>query len=171
MAKLVVLTAGMTGLTQEIKGDRVTIGRTDDNTFPISEPSISSHHCEILLRGREVIVRDLHSTNGTFIDGEEVTERVIKPGQVLRLGQVEMRLETETPVGPAKKPLDRTTLIPRGVSSDELGQSPSLGKLYTKGTGFSKKEDKIKEVFIIVTIIVGVGIMGLLLYVFKIAGK
>src|SRR5207253_1777783 len=96
MAKLVVLSAGMTGRTHELKVD-TTIGRVDDNSFQISEPSVSSHHCEILLRGPEVVVRDLNSTNGTYINGEKVTESVLKPGQVLRLGQIEMRLETESP--------------------------------------------------------------------------
>src|SRR5437016_2431953 len=95
MAKLVVLSAGMTGRTHELKVD-TTIGRVDDNSFQISEPSVSSHHCEILLRGPEVVVRDLNSTNGTYINGEKVTESVLKPGQVLRLGQIEMRLETES---------------------------------------------------------------------------
>src|SRR5208283_5585953 len=96
MAKLVVLSAGMTGRTQDLKVEKTTIGRVEDNTLQIAEPSVSSHHCEVLLRGGEVVVRDLSSTNGTFINGEKVTESVIKPGQILRLGQIEMRLETDT---------------------------------------------------------------------------
>ena len=65
-----------------------------DNNFPIVVASVSSHHCEILMRGNEVVVKDLNSTNGTFINGQQVTgEAVLKPGQVLRLGQVEIRLE------------------------------------------------------------------------------
>src|SRR5712675_2314039 len=97
MAKLVLLSAGMTGRSHELKVDRTTIGRVEDNTFQIPEPSVSSHHCEVLLRGSDIVVRDLESTNGTFINGEKVTETVIKPGQVLRLGQIEMRLETGSP--------------------------------------------------------------------------
>src|SRR5438309_3119085 len=87
MAKLVLLSPGMTGRTHDLKVDKTTIGRVEDNTFPIAEPSVSSHHCEVLLRGNDVVVRDLNSTNGTYINGEKVTESVIKPGQVLRLGQ------------------------------------------------------------------------------------
>src|SRR5205807_10474295 len=104
MAKLVVLSAGMTGRTHELKVDKTTNGRVEDNTFQISEPSVSSHHCEVLLRGSNVVVRDLNSTNGTYINGEKVTEKVIKPGQILKLGQIEMRLETDTMAAPAKKP-------------------------------------------------------------------
>src|SRR5213075_2112138 len=126
MAKLVVLSAGMTGRTHELKVDKTTIGRVEDNTFPIAEPSVSSHHCEVLLRGSDVVVRDLNSTNGTYINGEKVTESVIKPGQVLRLGQIEMRLETDAPpVSPSgKKPIDQTMVMQRGVSLNELEQGP-----------------------------------------------
>ena len=59
MAKLVLLSAGMTGRTHELKVDKTTIGRVEDNTFQIAEPSVSSHHCEVLLRGSDVVVRDL----------------------------------------------------------------------------------------------------------------
>ena len=72
MAKLVVLSEGMTGRTHELKADKTTIGRVEDNTFQIAEPSVSSHHCEILLRGADVVVKDLNSTNGTFLDGRRI---------------------------------------------------------------------------------------------------
>src|SRR5437868_15478443 len=120
MAKLVLLSAGLAGRSYELKVEKTTIGRVEDNTFPIAEPSVSSHHCEILLRGSEVVVRDLNSTNGTFINGEKITEMVLKPGQILRLGQIEMRLETEaasapapgaTPAMPVKKPVDHTMSV------------------------------------------------------------
>src|ERR1035437_7919181 len=103
MLKLVVLSPGMTGRMHELKVEKTTIGRSEDNTFEIADPSISSHHCEVLLRGSEVVVRDLNSTNGTFISGGKVTEKVLKIGQLLRLGQVEMRLEADAAGGsPAK---------------------------------------------------------------------
>src|SRR5437868_1797302 len=95
MAKLVVLNEGLAGQSYELKVDKTTIGRVADNTFPLSQASISSHHCEVLLRGSDVVIKDLNSTNGTFINDQKVaTEAVLKPGQVLRLGQVELRLDT-----------------------------------------------------------------------------
>ena len=93
MAKLVVLSEGLTGLTYELKVDKTTIGRLEDNAFQIAEPSVSSHHCELIQRGSDIVVKDLSSTNGTFVNGEKITEAALKPGQILRLGQVEMRLE------------------------------------------------------------------------------
>ena len=108
MAKLVVLSGGLTGKSHDVKVDKTTIGRLEDNTFQIADPSVSSHHCEIFMRGDDVVVQDLNSTNGSYINGEKITEAVLKPGQTLRLGQVELRLDTGTgpaaPVPGASKP-------------------------------------------------------------------
>src|ERR1700754_3513949 len=96
MAKLVVLSAGLNGRTHELNVYKTTIGRVEDNTFQIADPSVSSHHCEVLLRGSDVVIKDLNSTNGSFINGEKFTaEAVLKPGQTLRLGQIELQLLTE----------------------------------------------------------------------------
>src|SRR5689334_10800464 len=181
MAKLVLLSAGMTGRIHDLKVDKTTIGRVDDNTFQIAEPSVSSHHCEILLRGSDVVVRDLNSTNGTFINGEKITETALKPGQVLRLGQIEMRLETEStpssaaapsttpstppPTTPAKKPLDQTMVMQRGVSLEQLEQGRA-GGIGTAGKGFSKKDDKANKIIWIVAGSVGLVIVLVLVYVF-----
>jgi pSer/pThr/pTyr-binding forkhead associated (FHA) protein len=176
MAKLVVLTAGMTGRTHELKVEKTTVGRLEDNTFQIAEPSVSSHHCEIILRGSDVLIRDLNSTNGTFINGEKVTESVLKVGQTLRLGQIDLRLETEGAAAPApaagstpaskKKPVDPTLATQRGVNLNELDQAAHGVGFDTKGTGFSKKDNKANQIFWIVAGVVGLVIVCLLLYVF-----
>jgi pSer/pThr/pTyr-binding forkhead associated (FHA) protein len=167
MAKLVLLSAGMTGRTQELKAEKTTIGRVEDNSFPIAEPSVSSHHCEILLRGNDVIVKDLGSTNGTFINGEKVSESPLKPGQILRLGQVEMRLETDAAPSAPKK-LSQTMVMQRGVSLTELEQG-ARGGFDTKGSGFSKKDNKVNVIVIASCAFLGVVILALLIYVFAMA--
>lgn len=160
----------MTGRTHELKADKTTIGRVEDNTFQIAEPSVSSHHCEVLLRGNDIVVHDLNSTNGTFINGEKVAESPIKPGQILRLGQIEMRLETDN-ASAAPKKLDQTMVMQRGVSLTELEQTARGIGFDTKGTGFSKKDNSVNKIVITVCVILGVVIAVLLLYVFAIAGK
>jgi|SRR5581483_9152951 pSer/pThr/pTyr-binding forkhead associated (FHA) protein len=148
MAKLVVLSEGMTGQSYELKVDKTTVGRVDDNTFQISQPSVSSHHCEVLLRGNDVVIKDLNSTNGTFINGQPVTgEAVLKPGQVLRLGEVEIRLESGAPAG-VKRPMDSTMVIPKGVTLEQLEQGPQAGFDTAKG-GFTKKKNETNKYFII----------------------
>ncbi len=174
MVKLVILSQGLTGQSHELKVDKTTVGRVDDNTFSIVDPSVSSHHCEVVLRGSDVVVRDLNSTNGTFINGEKVAEAVLKPGQILRLGQIEMRLETDAPgaAGAAtRKPVDSTIVMKRGVSLTELEAGGTRSGFDTAGKGFSKKDNKGNRIFLIAAIIVGVVILGLVIVALMSAGK
>jgi len=170
MAKLVILSAGMTGRSHELKVEKTTVGRVEDNLFQIAEASVSSHHCEVLLRGADVVVRDLNSTNGTFIGGEKITESVLKSGQTLRLGQIEMRLETGDTSAPTKKPAESTMVMQRGVSLNELEQG-TRGGFDTVGKGFSKKDNKVNKIFLVGGIIVGVVIIALVVYAILAAGK
>jgi len=169
MAKLVLLSQGLVGRTHDLKVDKTTVGRVDDNTFLIAEPSVSSHHCEILLKGTDVVVRDLNSTNGTFINGEKIAEAALKPGQILRLGQIEMRLETEASGAPppvaGKKTPENTVIMQRGVSLTALEAGAQKG-FDTAGKGFSKKDNKGNKIFFIVAGVVVVVIVGLLIFAF-----
>ena len=171
MAKLVILTQGLNGRSHELNVDRTTIGRVEDNMFQIAESSVSSHHCEVLLRGSDVVIKDLNSTNGTFINGEQITERVLKPGQTLRLGQIELKLDTGAAASasatapapaPAKKQLEATMVVPRGVSLSELeGGGRPTG--FDTSKEFSKKRNRGGIVFWIGVSIVVVIIMALLI--------
>jgi pSer/pThr/pTyr-binding forkhead associated (FHA) protein len=162
MPRLVVLSEGLTGRSHELKAEKTTIGRIEDNTFQIPDPSVSSHHCEVLLRGSDVVIKDLNSTNGTFINGNQISEATLKPSQILRLGQVEVRLESDAPGSAAsqKKTLDHTQVVPQGIKFEELGQSARGGS-----PGFEKKSNTGTKVFIIVAIVVGIGILGALAWV------
>jgi pSer/pThr/pTyr-binding forkhead associated (FHA) protein len=169
MARLVVLTEGFAGRAYELKVDKTTIGRVEDNTFPITEGSVSSHHCEVLLKGSDVVIKDLNSTNGTFINGKRVTEDVLKPGQILRLGQVEMKLEAAGASAPAttattsRKPVDQTMVIQQEAIRTQIIEGPK-GALPTS-KGFSKKTNSVNRWFIIGGIILGLIIIGLLIFV------
>jgi pSer/pThr/pTyr-binding forkhead associated (FHA) protein len=185
MAKLVVLSAGMNGRTHELNVDKTTIGRVEDNTFQIADPSVSSHHCEVLLRGDDVVIKDLNSTNGSFINGEKFSETVLKPGQTLRLGQIELQLLTEgmpmpapkapapasspsapTPAAPARKPMDSTMVVPRGVNLNEFSEGARPPGFDTTSKGFSKKSNKTNKMFIIGAVVILAIICVVLLVVF-----
>jgi len=179
MAKLVILNQDMTGRAHELTAERTTVGRIDENTFQIPDPSVSSRHCEILLRGGEILIRDLNSTNGSYINDEKITEKVLKPGQKLRLGQVELKLEdpnapsapstTPTPPPPpSKKPIE-PAVVPRGVSLSEL-ESGGAGRPPGFDTNtFSKKSNKVNKFFLIGGIVVGLIILILLFLAFHVA--
>jgi pSer/pThr/pTyr-binding forkhead associated (FHA) protein len=187
MAKLVVLNAGMAGRSCELTSDKTTIGRVEDNSFQIAEASVSSHHCEIFMHGSDVVVKDLNSTNGTFINGEKVSETVLKPGQTLRLGQVELKIDNGTGAAPAPAPvgasapapapaaaapasghskkMEQTSVVQRGVSLNELEQGPRSGGFDTTSKAFSKKTDKTNKMFLIGGIVVVGLIIAVLLVV------
>ena len=102
MARLVVISKAAAASTHELGEGWTTIGRADGNTFQIVEPSISGRHCEVRLHGGELLVHDLLSTNGTFVGGRKISEAVVKPGETLRLGDVDLRFETASgPASPA----------------------------------------------------------------------
>lgn len=61
------------------------LGRGTDVDIRVDDPGVSRHHAEILL-GREVLLRDLGSTNGTYVDGVQVGETVLRDGAVVQLG-------------------------------------------------------------------------------------
>lgn len=163
MAKLIVLSEGLSGRSFELKVEKTTIGRLEDNAFQLAEPSVSSHHCEVFLRGTDIVVKDLNSTNGTFVNGEKVTEAVIKPGQLLRLGQIELRLENGTPpVATGKKHLDQTRVI--GVKLNDLEQPRPV---FDKNSPFTRKSNKTAVVFITIGVVLGVIIIALLFIAFQ----
>jgi pSer/pThr/pTyr-binding forkhead associated (FHA) protein len=164
MARLVLLSEGFTGQTCELKAEKTTVGRLPDNAFQIADASVSSHHAEIFLRGKDVVVRDLDSTNGTFINNERVTEGVLKPGQIVRLGMIDLRLETgEVQPLEQKRLLDQTRVIPKGVKLDELESMRAPLDLEQKG--FEKKSNKATLFFIIAAGAIGLVLLGALCWV------
>src|SRR5213594_2223932 len=68
MPKLVFTDENFAGRVYALMVEKTTVGRGDHNTLVICDDSVSKNHCEILIYGYEVIVRDLDSTNGTFIN-------------------------------------------------------------------------------------------------------
>jgi pSer/pThr/pTyr-binding forkhead associated (FHA) protein len=182
MAKLVILNQGMTGRSFDLNVERTTVGRVEDNAFQIADPSVSSHHAEIVLRGTDIVIKDLNSTNGTFINGEKISETVLQPGQTLRFGQVELKIDDGKPVSPPpapapvgapapvpapavpKKPVEGTMVMSRGVSLEQLEQGGARPTGFDTNTAFSKKTNKTNKIFLIIGVAVGIIIVGLILY-------
>jgi CheY-like chemotaxis protein len=123
MAKLVVATKGLAVSAHELGENWVTIGRADGNAFQIIEASVSGRHCEVKLQGDDLLIRDLQSTNGTFIGGHKVSEATLKPGGIVRLGEVELRFEASAPKAPAAPVIKKT-----GDAAAAATTVPSLPK-------------------------------------------
>ncbi len=137
MAKLVVITKGSPASTFELGKHWVTIGRAPTNAFQILEASVSGHHCEVILRGEELLVRDMRSTNGTFIKGVLASEGVVPAGEIFRLGDVEIRFEKI----PAKAAPPKISIGSLGVAEKNPPSKPA--------TSFLRKDDKKHQVLLV----------------------
>src|SRR6185295_17136683 len=78
--------------SRELNWGITRIGRSRDNHLVIDHDSISAHHCEFVLELETLTIRDVGSTNGTFVDGNRVDEAPLNPGQNLRFGDIEGRV-------------------------------------------------------------------------------
>lgn len=99
MAKLIFIGGEFAGRVYEFATEKNSVGRGDQNTLVIHDSSVSTAHCEILVSGTEVIVRDLGSSNGTFVDGLRLHKQQcgVRAGQIVKFGSIEARLELEEP--------------------------------------------------------------------------
>jgi hypothetical protein len=93
MTRLLIKTGEEQGHYLELKDGVNRLGRRPDNDFHIEDLTISAWHCEVVLKNSSVQVRDLDSTNGTFINGQRIKEGQLQPGQTLQLGSVALVLE------------------------------------------------------------------------------
>src|SRR5947199_4412603 len=90
------------------------VGRAVASDLAIQDPTVSRRHAELELTGAGVRVRDLGSTNGTWLNGQRVSDAVAMPGSRLAFGKVDFEVReesapTQTP-GPAEGSLDATIL-------------------------------------------------------------
>ena len=89
-ACIVLIYGGDLGTRTELRADaEVTVGRDEDNTIAIDLSTLSRHHARFFQRDGWYWVEDLESTNGTFVEEEEVTEATqLRNGDIVRLGGV-----------------------------------------------------------------------------------
>jgi pSer/pThr/pTyr-binding forkhead associated (FHA) protein len=74
-----------------LPGDPRTIGRTAGADFILDAALVSRVHCRLtVLPGGELEVKDLQSTNGTFVNGTRVDTARLAPGDMLRVGRVDI---------------------------------------------------------------------------------
>ncbi|MFZ4573378.1 MAG: FHA domain-containing protein [Phycisphaerales bacterium] len=107
-----------TGTTFETDSEVITIGRRPNNAVVFTESTqVSGNHAEVRLEGSEVILRDLQSRNGTYMNGLRIAEpTVVRPGDRITLGETGPEFTVEAP--PAPPPPPPPTLVPQDVTAD-----------------------------------------------------
>lgn len=109
MAKLVLLHEGK-AVPFEIKGDETIIGRLPECDVQLNTNTVSRKHAKVTREGDQYFVEDLGSGNGTFVNGQQIKERVAIGNQDrVKLGPMLLRFENEAaaatrPAAPAPKP-------------------------------------------------------------------
>jgi transcriptional regulator with GAF, ATPase, and Fis domain len=82
---LIVVAGAGRGRSVPIR-DVVSIGRGDDNVLTIQDAALSRHHCAVEARDGRVVIRDLDSKNGVFVNGCPVAARVLADNDQIRIG-------------------------------------------------------------------------------------
>lgn len=72
-----------------------TIGRRRDCDMCIPLPSVSRRHCEFDMDNGRLHLRDLNSANGTFLNGARIEESPVRPGDELRIGGLNFRVQID----------------------------------------------------------------------------
>ena len=98
MARLVVQPGSPTAWEIKLKEGTNSLGRNPANDFKLDDPSVSGSHCQIVLENETAVIKDLGSTNGTFVNQAPVKEAALQPGHTIHLGGVEMIFHTDAPV-------------------------------------------------------------------------
>ena len=115
MSKLTLQYEGIV-LKDYALGTGVTIGRLPDNVVIIDNPAVSGHHARVFQEGHQVILEDLRSTNGTFVNGRPVTRHVLQHHDEVLVGKHslvfdENAVESQPVSGPALEGLGDTVYL------------------------------------------------------------
>ncbi len=74
----------------------INVGRVQDNDVMLPKGNVSKHHARLMLRDGRVIVTDLKSTNGTYVNGRKIAQAtIVRTGDKINIGDFVLRLETE----------------------------------------------------------------------------
>ena len=90
---LAVVDGPSRGARAQVGSEIARIGTADGNDLVLADRTVSRFHCEVVLRGEAILIRDCGSTNGTLIDGVRIREAEIPPGTLVRIGGSALRVE------------------------------------------------------------------------------
>ena len=92
-AGLLVLSGPEEGVLYELTDGRLGVGRAPECDIRIEESSVSKRHAEILVQPGNCRIHDTSRSNGVFVNGDRVEDHVLNPGDVIRLGRIELMFD------------------------------------------------------------------------------
>lgn len=145
-------------ITHELTEEKITIGRLADNAIQIEDGSVSSHHAELVQEGSGYKLVDLNSTNGTFVNGHQVTEHVLHDGDLVRFGQI----DAVYGVHAAEKGEGAQPLPSAGGAQASLGSSSARPASFVNASPFPKPKEKADPLSVAAMVIAAIAALGFL---------
>lgn len=84
---LVLVRSDLSQMEIQVKHSPEVIGRHTDCKVRIPDPSVSRQHCEISVADGKIMLRDLGSSNGTFVNRKRITQIELSAGDMLAIGK------------------------------------------------------------------------------------
>ena len=137
MPKILVSLPDGSTATHELAEASISVGRLADNTLQIEDASVSSHHAELVREGDDYLLRDLDSTNGTFLNGAAHSEGKLKEGDQVRFGNIETLYESENPADAQPMPMEAGVALQPAAQSVRPSNFANASPFQTK----KKKKD------------------------------
>jgi len=105
MAELIIFSGKLKGRRLILPDQRdVIVGRDEDCQMRIASSLVSRKHCVLRSTPEGILVRDLESQNGTYVNDVAIAEQfAMKPGDVLRVGSALFQVQQSKPVAPKKQ--------------------------------------------------------------------
>jgi pSer/pThr/pTyr-binding forkhead associated (FHA) protein len=141
----------------------ITIGRHEDNTIILDNPRVSGYHARIDKTGSDYILTDLQSTNGTFVNNENVVSRKLLHGDRVRIGEhILLFVGTEKAKVEAEReniPLNQTVIIGAKPKSREVSPLPEIERpeFVIREVKGSRPYTRITPIFIAIIIVLAGG--------------
>ena len=97
------------------------VGRTPDNALPLPDPAVSRRHAELRVDGTRLVLRDLGSMNGTFVNGTQLKgEQELAVGDQVRFGQVSLAVAADEPIPPPLAISHHTSQFTLSTTMEEI---------------------------------------------------
>ena len=98
MPKMVVAIDGVVIKEVPLTQERTTVGRRPYNDVVIDNLAVSGEHAVFVLSGDDVLLHDLGSTNGTYVNGKPVKQQTLRNGDLVEMGKYKIRFLQDAPV-------------------------------------------------------------------------
>ncbi|MCY3021620.1 MAG: FHA domain-containing protein [Planctomycetota bacterium] len=104
MASIIVIFAGQEQKTYPLDKPSLTVGREPGCEIHIDNLGISRRHCEFIARGDAYVLKDLGSSNGTYVNGHKITEHFLNDADEVIIGKYTLKFKNEKQVTAAPQP-------------------------------------------------------------------